>query len=105
MVKVFEALSDRLTGVFSSISGKGRLSPEEIDAALREIRVALLEADVNFKVVKEFTEAVRVQAQTQELQESLTPGNRLCRWCTTSWSPCLAVMLGMSVMPAIRPRL
>ena len=51
---MFDALSDRLQGVFRSLRGRGALTPEDVDQALREIRLALLEADVHFKVVKQF---------------------------------------------------
>ena len=56
---MFESLSDRLSGVFRSFSGRGQLTEENIQAGLREVRLALLEADVNFKVVKDFVENVR----------------------------------------------
>ena len=59
---MFESLSTRLQDVFKSLSGQGRLTPENIEAALREIRLALLEADVNFKVVKAFIDRVRDKA-------------------------------------------
>ena len=52
---MFESLSDKLSAVFTRLSGKGRLSEKDVEAALREIRVALLEADVNFKVARDFT--------------------------------------------------
>ena len=55
---VFESLSSRLDDVFARLRGKGRLSPADIDATLREIRLALLEADVNFKVVKAFIASI-----------------------------------------------
>src|SRR5215211_5313255 len=59
---MFESLSNRLQDVFKSLRGQGRLTPENIEAALREIRLALLEADVNFKVVKAFVDRVRDRA-------------------------------------------
>ena len=59
MPTVFDALSDKLQGVFRSLRGQGSLSEADVDAALREIRLALLEADVHFKVVKQFLERVR----------------------------------------------
>ena len=59
---MFESLSDRLSGVFRTLSGRAQLSEDNIQDALREVRLALLEADVNFKVVKEFTDAVREKA-------------------------------------------
>ena len=56
---MFEILSDKLSGIFRKLSSRGRLSEKDIDDALRQVRLALLEADVNFKVVKDFTARVR----------------------------------------------
>src|SRR3954471_12030974 len=67
------ALTDKLSGVFRGLSGKGRISEENIRAAMRDVRTALLEADVNFKVVKDFTEAVTEKAIGQEVIKSLQP--------------------------------
>src|SRR5438067_9711988 len=67
-------LSDKLGGVFRSLSGRGRISEENVREALREVRSALLEADVNFKVVKDFTDRVLEKAQGQEVIKSLKPG-------------------------------
>jgi len=69
---VFEALGDRLAAVLKKISGRGVLRPEDIDASLREVRLALLEADVNFKVVKEFVERVRGRLEGAEISAGLT---------------------------------
>jgi signal recognition particle subunit SRP54 len=69
---VFETLSDRLAAVLKKISGRGVLRPEDVDAGLREVRLALLEADVNFKVVKEFTEKVRARLARAEVSPGLT---------------------------------
>ncbi len=71
---MFENLSQRLQDVFANLTGKGRLSEADVDAAMREIRLALLEADVNFKVVKEFVASVRERAIGQDVMRSLTPG-------------------------------
>ncbi|MCH7554338.1 MAG: signal recognition particle protein, partial [Chloroflexi bacterium] len=70
---MFEALSDRLTGVFRKLSGRGRLTEKQIDEALREVRVALLEADVNFKVARGFIERVKERAMTPAVLDSMTP--------------------------------
>lgn len=70
---MFESLSDRLNGTFARLSGKGRLDEADIDEAMKEVRRALLEADVNFKVVKSFVERVRERAIGQEVLKSLTP--------------------------------
>ena len=59
---MFQNLSDRLQAIFSGLTGKGRLTEADVDAAMREIRMALLEADVNYKVVKEFVAKVRERA-------------------------------------------
>src|SRR6476646_3221555 len=69
---MFHSLSTRLQDVFKSLRGQGRLTPENIEAALREIRLALLEADVNFKVVKAFVDRVRDRAMEEDVLKSLT---------------------------------
>jgi signal recognition particle subunit SRP54 len=69
---MFDSLSTRLQDVFKSLRGQGRLTPETIEAALREIRLALLEADVNFKVVKAFIDRVRDRAMEEDVLKSLT---------------------------------
>jgi signal recognition particle subunit SRP54 len=69
---VFEALSDRLAAALKKISGRGVLRPEDVEAGLREVRLALLEADVNFRVVKEFVDRVRVRLQGAEVAPGLT---------------------------------
>ncbi len=76
---MFESLSDRLQGVFRSLRGEVRLSEATVEAALREIRMALLEADVNFKVVKAFIDRVRDRAVDQEVLKSLTPAQQVVR--------------------------
>ena len=65
---MFDSLSDRLQGVFRSLRGEARLTEETVEAALREIRLALLEADVNFKVVKAFIDRVRDKAVDQTIR-------------------------------------
>ncbi|MQA28350.1 MAG: signal recognition particle protein [Luteitalea sp.] len=76
---MFESLSTRLQDVFKSLRGQGRLTPENIEAALREIRLALLEADVNFKVVKAFIDRVRDRAMEQDVLQSLSPSQQVVR--------------------------
>ncbi len=76
---MFESLSNRLQDVFRSIGGGGRLTEETVELALREIRMALLEADVNFKVVKAFIDRVRDRAVDQEVLRSLSPGQQVVR--------------------------
>src|SRR5438876_6170115 len=76
---MFETLSDKLQRVFRNLRGEGRLSELHIDEALKEIRMALLEADVNFKVVKQFTDAVKMKALGEEVMQSLTPGQQVVK--------------------------
>jgi len=76
---MFESLSTRLQDVFKSLRGEARLTETSVDAALREIRLALLEADVNFRVVKAFIERVRVQAVGDDVLRSLTPAQQVVR--------------------------
>jgi signal recognition particle subunit SRP54 len=76
---MFDSLSERLQDVFRSLRGEARLTEQSVEAALREIRMALLEADVNFKVVKAFTDRVRDRAVDQEVLKSLTPAQQVVR--------------------------
>jgi signal recognition particle subunit SRP54 len=76
---MFDSLTDRLQGVMQSLKGHGKLTAEDIDAAMREIRLALLEADVNFKVVREFVAHVKERALGAEVMESLTPAQQVVK--------------------------
>lgn len=76
---MFDNLSDKLQSIFSGLRGKGRLTEEDIDTAMREIRMALLEADVNFKVVKEFTKRTKARCLTAEVLDSLTPAQNVVK--------------------------
>jgi signal recognition particle subunit SRP54 len=76
---MFESLSTRIQDVFKSLRGEVRLTPEHVETALREIRLALLEADVNFKVVKAFIDRVRDQAMDQTVLKSLSPGQQVIK--------------------------
>jgi len=76
---MFESLSDKLEGVFKRLSGKGKLTEADVDVALREVRMALLEADVNLKVVRQFLDRVRVRAVGAEVMESLTPAQAVIK--------------------------
>lgn len=76
---MFESLSDRLTGVFRSFSGRGQLSEENIQEGLREVRLALLEADVNFKVVKSFVDNVREKCLGQEVLKGVSPAQQVVK--------------------------
>lgn len=76
---MFDTLQDRLQATFRNLRGRGRLSEADIDATVREIRLALLEADVNLAVVKEFTAAVREQAREAELSQALNPAQQIVK--------------------------
>ena len=76
---MLDSLTNRLTGILDRLRGFGRLTEENIQEALREVRVALLEADVNFKVVKGFIDRVRVKAVGQDVLQSLTPGQQVVK--------------------------
>jgi signal recognition particle subunit SRP54 len=76
---MFDSLSTRLQGVFKTLRGEGRLTEHNIEAALREIRLALLEADVNFKVVKAFIDRVRDRAMGQDVLRSLSPSQQVVK--------------------------
>jgi signal recognition particle subunit SRP54 len=76
---MFETLSEKLQRVFKNLRGEGKLTEQHLDEALKEIRMALLEADVNFKVVKQFTDKVKAEALGQEVMQSLTPGQQVVK--------------------------
>ena len=88
---MFDTLSDRLEGVFKKLKGQGRITERNIEEALREVRLALLEADVNIKVVRDFVEHVKNKALGQEVLRSLTPEQHLIKFVATS---CANVMGG-----------
>ncbi|MEG0830653.1 MAG: signal recognition particle protein [Anaerovoracaceae bacterium] len=75
----FEGLSDKLQGVFKGLKGKGSLTEADINTAMREVKLALLEADVNFKVVKEFVAAVKEKSLGSDVMESLTPAQQVIK--------------------------
>ena len=75
----FESLSDKLQNIFKNLRGKGRLTEEDVKAALKEVKIALLEADVNFKVVKDFVKKVNERAVGQDVMNSLTPGQMIIK--------------------------
>jgi len=76
---MFQSLSDKLQATLGDLRSRGALSEEDIDRAMREIRLALLEADVNFRVVKTFVAAVRERSVGQEVLSSLTPGQQVVK--------------------------
>ena len=75
----FDSLSDKLQNIFKNLRGKGRLSEADVKAALKEVKMALLEADVNFKVVKQFVKSVEERAIGQDVMTSLTPGQMVIK--------------------------
>jgi len=76
---MFESLSEKLSRTFKKLKGQGRLTEKNIQEALKEVRMALLEADVNYKVVKKFVEDIRQSAMGQEVLDSLTPGQQVIK--------------------------
>lgn len=108
---MFESLTQRLDGVWQRLRGRGRLTPQDVDEALREVRLALLEADVHFKVVKDFVARVRERAVGDDVLQSLTPSQQvvkivheeLCalmgtasaRLATASQSPTIILLCGL----------
>ena len=76
---MFDTLSDRLSGVFTNLRGKGRLSEADIDATAREIRIALLEADVALPVVRAFIAAVKERARGEEVSKALNPAQQVIK--------------------------
>ena len=75
----FDSLSEKLQSIFKSLRGKGRLSEADVKAALKEVKMALLEADVNFRVVKNFVKTVEERAIGQDVLNSLTPGQMVIK--------------------------
>ncbi|MFV1999050.1 MAG: signal recognition particle protein, partial [Acidimicrobiia bacterium] len=96
---MFDSLSQRLGGVFDRLRSKGRLNEEDINAALREVRIALLEADVNLGVVKTFLARVKERALGAEVTKSLTPGQQVIKIVHEE----LIVTLGEKEAPLVRP--
>ncbi|HET8975208.1 MAG TPA: signal recognition particle protein [Solirubrobacterales bacterium] len=76
---MFDQLSDRLQGVLGEIRSRGKLSEDDVKKALREVRLALLEADVNFRVVKDFTDSLRERLEGAEISKALNPGQTVVR--------------------------
>jgi signal recognition particle subunit SRP54 len=76
---MFDNLSDKLQRVFKNLRGEGKLTPENMDSALREIRVALLEADVNFRVVKQLIENIKQKAMGEEVLMALSPSQQVVK--------------------------
>ena len=85
---MFDGLTDRFGEIFDKLKKRGALSEEDVSAAMREIRVALLEADVALPVVKDFIDGVKERAVGEEVLRSVTPVSRSSRSSTTIWSKC-----------------
>jgi len=102
---MFDTLSDRLEGVFKRLKGQGRITERNIEEALREVRLALLEADVNIKVVRDFVEHVRKRALGQEVLRSLTPEQHLVKFVATELCEVMggsAKELDLKVKPPVK---
>ena len=95
---MFESLSDRLQGVFQRLGNRGRLTERDIDEAMREVRRALIEADVNLTVVKEFVAAVKERALGAEVLRSLSPGQQVIKIVHEE----LIRLLGEEQVPLVR---
>ena len=81
----FESLSEKMQRAFSKLKGKGTLSEKDIDAAMREIKLALLEADVSYKIVKEFVNDVKEKSLGSEVMKSLTPDQQVIKFVNTEF--------------------
>jgi signal recognition particle subunit SRP54 len=102
---MFDTLSDRLEGVFKKLRGQGRISERNIEEALREVRLALLEADVNIRVVRDFVEHVRKKALGQEVLRSLSPEQHLVKFVANELCEVMggrARELDMKVKPPVK---
>jgi signal recognition particle subunit SRP54 len=100
---MFESLQSRLGGVFDKLRGRGALSEADVDAALAEVRTALIDADVALPVVKEFIDKVRPRAIGENVIRSVTPGQQVIRLSMTCWSRPWAAKTPPSIL-APRPR-
>ena len=96
---MFESLTDRFSGIFDKLRSKGRLSEADVDAALREVRLALLEADVNAGVARTLLERIRAEAVGTETAKSLTPGHQIIKLVNDS----LIETLGSEAVPLSTP--
>ena len=107
---MFDALTEKLGGVFDSLTGRGALSEKDVDVALREIRVALLEADVALPVAKKFVDSVRQEAVGEAVLRSVKPGQQVVKIVHDALVEMLggagnAVGLNLSTEPPTVPRL
>ena len=93
---MFDNLSGKLQNAFRNLRGLGKISEDNISDSLRDVRMALLDADVNFKVVKEFIDRVKVKSLGQEVIASLHPGSRSSKSSMTNSLPCSAARTPLS---------
>ncbi len=100
---MFDSLSDRLRSTLAGLTGRGRVSEADVDAAMREVRLALLEADVNFKVVKDFVARVRERAVGVEILGSLTAGQQVVKIVHEELTTLLSAGDGTLRMPGMLP--
>ena len=100
---MFESLSERFEGIFSRLRSKGTLRESDVDEVLREIRLALLEADVNFVVVKTMLDRIRERASAPASTRRSTPPSRSSSWSTRPWSRRSAARRSASSTPPGRP--
>ncbi|HEY6421511.1 MAG TPA: signal recognition particle receptor subunit alpha, partial [Candidatus Binataceae bacterium] len=102
---MFDTLSDRLESVFKRLRGQGRITEKNIDEALREVRLALLEADVNIKVVRDFVEHVKQKALGQDVLRSLSPEQHIIKFVATELAQVMggsARELDLKVKPPVK---
>src|ERR687884_446782 len=92
---MFDSLSDRFETIFKRLRGRGRLGESEVDEVLREIRLALLEADVNFKVVKSLVARIRARCIGADLAASLTPAQQVIKIIYASKPPTVVLLAGL----------
>jgi signal recognition particle subunit SRP54 len=97
---VFESLTERLDQALKKLTGRGKLSDADVDAGLREVRLALLEADVNYKVVKDFVASIRGRAVGAEVMDSLNPGQQLVKIVDEEMVRLLGDRVAMSYAPS-----
>ncbi len=97
---MFESLTDRLGGIFATLRGRGRLSEADVDATLREVRLALLEADVNVAVARELLDRIKARAIGEEVHKSLTPAQQVVKIVNDE----LITTLGREAAPLARPK-
>ena len=100
----WEGLSERLQAALKKLRGKGKVGEADVKEAMREVRLALLEADVNFKVVKDFVAKVRERAVGQEVMKSLTPGQQVIKVVMRSLLRSWEENKASSILPLVHPQ-